>query len=136
MYSAVESIKALPLSSQWGVPGIIPWHLGRFVKKLGMGKVPRVFIYLFIVFAVMAISLRVISRVSPAVRIYIDGIIGRYPVFFGSLLMAVLLSAAWISFIHYSESKTQSNRVRLVVWLTASAVFLMYALYRLCMNCL
>lgn len=104
------------------------------MKKSGMGMATRSFIYLFIVFAVLAISLRVISRVSPAVRNYLDGVLGTYPVFFGSLLMTVLLSAAWISFIQYTERKTTGNRVKLVAWMAASAVFLIYALYRLYLN--
>lgn len=99
-----------------------------------MGMVTRFFIYLFIVFAVMAISLRVISRVSPAVRNYLDGVLGTCPVFFGTLLMAVLLSSVWISFIHYSERKSTGNRVKLVAWMAASAVFLFYALYQLYLN--
>jgi hypothetical protein len=48
--------------------------------------------------------------------------------------MAVLLSAAWISFIHYSERRTTGNRVKLVAWMAASAVFLVYALYQLYLN--
>jgi len=104
------------------------------MKRLGKGKVSRVFIYIFIVFAILAISLRVISRVSPTIRNYLDAVIGRYPVFFAALLMTVMVSAVWISFIKYSERKTKSTLVKLVVWLAVSAVFLFYGIYQLCMD--
>jgi hypothetical protein len=81
---------------------------------------------LIIIFIIIELSLRVIGRVSLTAKKYIDGVIDNHPIIFGSFLMAIMMLVVWISFSEYSKKKTKSNLAKLIVWLSVTAVFLIY----------
>jgi hypothetical protein len=77
--------------------------------------------------ALLEIYVRVISRVSYAVRSHIERVTHDYPVIIGMIWIVIMVSAVATAYCDYKKSRIKSNLIKLIAWLTFLLGMVTYA---------
>jgi len=78
---------------------------------------------------IIELSLRFTEPFSPAAYGYIQTLIQHHPFVFGSFWIIILVSVVYVAYRKYSEKRTTTKLVVLLVWL---GIFLTGLAYGLC----